>query len=213
MKEILKKLSAKEASKYRIIMAKVDNLERCSMSIQKDCLASFENGTIAKTNVEKGSILLINKEKEEFNLNNIVPDGFDLIFVKKNWACDKKNNVIKVPAIFNEECLFLCLHEIGHAWDFTKVNTIEEDDTMLFKDKFSAKARERFCMNQVRQERNAWTWALKQWKNLVKLEFVERKVFEENPIDVAKAMLFSYAKLYSGWRIKNHSKFLNKDLN
>jgi len=33
---------------------------------------------------------------------------------------------------------------------------------------------------------------------LAKLGFVGRKVFEEKPIDVAKAMLFSYAKFYAG---------------
>ena len=54
------------------------------MTIQKDCLASFENGTIAKTNVLDGNILLINKKKEKFNLNSIIPTGYELVFVKKN---------------------------------------------------------------------------------------------------------------------------------
>lgn len=213
MKEVLKKIPREEESKYRRIIASVDNLEHCTMTMQKDCLASFENGTIAKTNVLDGNILLINKKKEKFNLNSIIPTGYELVFVKKNWDCDKKNKIIKVPAIFNEECLFLCLHEIGHAWDFANVGEDGNEEVGLFKNRFSDNAREDFCMNQVKQERNAWAWSLKQWNNLVKLGFVGRKVFEEKPIDVAKAMLFSYAKFYAGWHMKNHNKFLNKDIN
>ncbi len=204
----MEKIKPKEREKYELIDQELQNLMFYRIEDQGTYLIKLDDKISAKTDIERKDIILINENKKEFSLKTLLPKRYKFEFLKHSWTVDKKKKIVVVPVILSELYLLICLHEIGHAWDYdmhkehkTIEESWEEGKDLAYK-----------VRQDVEKERNAWAWALKKFLILRRQNFISQNITKQKLMDIAKGSMYTYARHNHRLGVDEYKKFLNKEL-
>lgn len=206
----MKKIKDWEVKKYDEGLESLKKESAISIEPKEKHSVKLEGGIVVQTDAKNNTITLINKDGKKTELNDLLPEGYVFEFKNSGWRVDSVGKKIPVPAILNELHLIICLHEIGHAVDYS-INEYPDNNYSGTrrgdKDKFLKE-------NNVlaTQERNAWAWALKKIFEFQKQGFISDKITKKRLMEIAKISLYSHAKVSSKYQDPGRGKFLNKEL-
>lgn len=198
----MEKIKPEERKYYEKIHKKMTAPRSQDYYSKEIVLAEFRNGTKIENNLKKGSIILAmkkGKKIEKFNLKSLLPEFYKFNFDKDRWTHLPFCELICGPIIESEKDLIIWMHEIGHAWDWLKNKEDYINDDRFYADTIA------------QQERNAWVWALKNMRLLIRQGFVGEDMTDKKMMDIAKSAMYNSAKT---WPKEDASrcKFLNKEI-
>ncbi len=206
----MKKLEDWEVRKYEEGLEAFKKEIASNVEPKEKYSEKLEGGIIAETDAKNNTITLINKNGERIELNSLLPEGYVFEFENSEWRVDSVGKKVPTPVILNEAHLIICLHEMGHAVDYSINQYPGINHSGMTKED-----RDKFLKENNRlanQERNAWAWALKKIFEFQKQGFISDKITKKRLMEIAKISLYSHAKASAKYQDPGSGKFLNKEL-